>query len=68
MQTTRELDDVQETDVPFAALDPTDVVPMQLSQFGELLLRQVAFQSQLADALSENDSRVGIRHPAILGM
>jgi hypothetical protein len=62
-----QLDDVEQSDVPFPALDPTDVVAMQFGQLRELLLRQLALFSQLADALSECDSRVGIRHPAILG-
>jgi hypothetical protein len=45
---------VEQSDVSLAALDPADVVPMQLCQLRELLLRELAFYSQLADTSSEN--------------
>ena len=34
----RQLDDVLQGDVPFAALDAADVVPMQTGALGQLLL------------------------------
>jgi hypothetical protein len=61
------LHDIEQADVPLAALDPAHIVAMQFRQLRELLLRQLALHSQLADTPSEYDSRVGIRHPAILG-
>jgi hypothetical protein len=64
----RQLHDIKQADVPLPALDPAYIIPMKLSELRELFLRQVSLQSQLADALSEDDSRVGMRHLAILGM
>jgi hypothetical protein len=52
----RQLHDIEQANVPFPALYPAHIVPMQLGQLGELLLRDLAFLSQLADAPSEYDS------------
>jgi len=61
-----QLHDVEQADIPLAALDPAHVVAVQVGQFGQFLLRQPPFEPKLADALSEDDSRVGW-HAAIIG-
>jgi hypothetical protein len=49
--------DVEQADVSLSALDPAHVIAVQLRQLGELLLREIAFHSQLADTPSEIASR-----------
>jgi hypothetical protein len=61
-----ELHDVDQANVPFAALDPADVIAVQFRQLRELLLRETAFYSQFAEASSESDSGIGVSHLAIL--
>ena len=61
-----QLHDVEQADVPFPALYSADVVAVQFCNLRKLLLREFAFNSELADTSSEYDSGVGIRHPAIL--
>lgn len=61
----RQLRDVEQTDVRFAALDPAYVVPMELRQFGELFLRQSTLYGKSSNLLSEDDSWIELCHPAI---
>ena len=56
---------VEQAYVAFAALDAAHVIPVQVSQFRELLLREPSSQPKLTNALSEDGSRVGPFHPAI---
>jgi hypothetical protein len=42
------LNDVDQADVPLTPLDATHVIPVQLRQLGQLLLRQIALLSQSA--------------------
>jgi hypothetical protein len=54
----RDLYDVEQSNISFAALDSTDVVPMKIRQLCETLLGQAAFGPQLADAFAELHARV----------
>jgi hypothetical protein len=65
-ESVSQCDDVQQGDVSLTTLDSADVVPMQVRQLRQLLLRKSALQSKLADAPSEGDSGVGVSHPAII--
>jgi hypothetical protein len=46
-------DDVEQSDVAFAALNPPDIVSVQVRQLRESLLRKAALHPQFADALAE---------------
>jgi hypothetical protein len=63
---TGQCDDVQQGDVTLAALDAAHVIPMEISQLRQLLLRESALQSKLSDAPSEHDSRIGVSHSCMI--
>lgn len=49
----RELNNVQQSYIALTALDSADIVPMQVSQFSELLLGEAALQAQFAEPFTE---------------
>ncbi len=55
VQATRQLDDVEQADVSFAAFHSADIVAVQIGLFRQLLLRQPLLKPKLASA----DSRTG---------
>lgn len=61
----REVQQVEEAEVPQASLNVADVVPVQARQLRELLLRQAAACSKLADPVAEHAQRVDLRHVGI---
>ena len=52
------LNDVEQRDIALTALDSANVVAMEVCQFGESLLRQAAFSTQLAQSSPKLDSRI----------
>jgi hypothetical protein len=58
--------DVQQCHIPLAAFDAAYIVPMEISEFCQLFLRESTLQPQLTDALAEYRSRIGVSHPAII--
>jgi hypothetical protein len=68
VQAVCQLYNVEQADVSFPSFYTAHVVPMQFTQLREPFLREFLLFAQLADALSEYQPRVGIRHPAILGI
>ncbi len=50
--------DVEQPDVAFTALDSAHVVPMEIGQLGQLLLREASFEPKLAHALTKQSPRV----------
>ncbi len=58
----RQLEDIEQGDVPFSTLDAPDVVSVQAGYFGEFFLGHSAIQPQFADAVAKEDSRVTSSH------
>jgi hypothetical protein len=63
----RQLHNVDETDVSLSALYAAHIVAVQVGQFSQLLLREAALQSQLAQLSAEHNAGVCDRHAAIIG-
>jgi hypothetical protein len=61
-----EAQDVHEGNVPLAPFDSTDVISVQVRQFGEFLLGEISLETEPANVISENSSGVGGRHTAII--
>ena len=61
-QRARQGDDVDQADVAFAALNAPNVVAMQIGKFCETLLREAAFDPQLADVPSEGHAWIDGSH------
>jgi hypothetical protein len=57
-----QFDDVEQRNIPFAALDAANVVSVQTSEFGELLLGKSELQPQFADTIAKENSRVTPSH------
>jgi len=66
IQAAREFDNVEQAHVTLSALDPANVVAVQVSQLRQLFLRQMALLPKLADTLSEHDTWIGAWHAAII--
>jgi hypothetical protein len=58
--------DIQESDVAFAAFDPAHVVAMQVRQFRQSLLGEAPFGSEPAQVYPEHGSGIGGSHPAMI--
>jgi hypothetical protein len=58
--------DIQESDVAFAAFDSTDVIAMQVRQFRQSLLGESPLESELAQVYPEHGSGIGGSHPAMI--
>ncbi len=57
--------DVYDRDITLASFDSAHVIPMQVREFSQLLLREAALQAQFAHLLSERSSGVAAWHAAI---
>lgn len=68
VQPASQFNDIDEANVTLPALHTTYVVAVQISQFRQFLLRQMALLPKLSDAPSESDSRVGASHAVIIGV
>ena len=66
LEGVRERHDVEQGDVSLAALDTPDVIAMEVREFGERLLGEASFETQLAQVLSKGDSGVSDGHFGIL--
>ena len=55
-------DDVQQSNVPFATLDPANIIPVQTRQLCQSLLGQPALGPQFADSLAKKHSRIRATH------
>jgi hypothetical protein len=53
-----ELDDVHKAYISLSSLDSSNIVAVQICQFGKLFLRQMAVKPEPADALTEDRTRV----------
>ena len=58
----RQFHNVQQCNVPFAALDSTHIITMQLRKLGQAFLRQSALHAEFAHSLAEDCSRIGTSH------
>ena len=61
-QCVRQLDDVDQTDIALTALNPANVVSVEVRQLRQAFLRQTAFCPQLADTSSKQHARVWLSH------
>lgn len=57
-----QLGHVQDSHIPFPALDAADVVPVKPGAFGELLLRETKTIAQLAHLPPKHDAEILTRH------
>ena len=62
----RKRDDVQERYVALASLDSTDVIAMEVGQFGKLFLREPSLKPELAHVHTERGSGICGPHAAII--
>ena len=58
----RQRDNVEQSDVAFATLNATDVVPMKVRQLRQTLLREPTLRPQFADAPAKDNARVRSLH------
>lgn len=49
----RELNNIQQSYIALTALDSAHIIPMQVSQFRQLLLGEAAFEAQSAESFTE---------------
>ncbi len=61
-----EAQDIHERNVSLTSFDPADVISVQVGKFSEFLLGELPFETEPANAISENNSRVSGRHTAII--
>jgi hypothetical protein len=66
LEGVRERHDVEQGDVSLPALDTADVIAMEVRQFGERLLGEALFETQLTQVISKGGSGVSDGHPVIL--
>ena len=50
--------DVQEADIAFAALHPSDVVAVEMGEFCQFFLRKTALQPEPADFIAKRFTRI----------
>lgn len=66
LQSVSQRHDVQKTDVTLAPLDPAYVIPMQVGQFRQLLLRQTEFEPERTNSLAKQCTGVLGSHIRIM--
>lgn len=65
-QSVRKPNDVQKTDIPLPALNSADIIPVQIRQLGEALLRKTAFRPQFADSPAKQYAGIWCPHLTVM--
>ena len=65
LQRTCERYDIQQSDISFTSLDSSNVIPMEMGNFGEPFLRETALKPQFADCCTQRATRIGTSHEFI---